>query len=307
MKLFRHAATLAGLLTVLALAGPASAQTLPAALQGAAAQAPDLPLPTEVSSLGFLSSPRLALYKPEGAGPFPAIVLLHQCGGLRADGRNWLNMAMLGWAKEAVARGYVALLLDSLGPRGVDTVCLGAKGGVNFPRGLRDALQAAEHLRGLPYVDRERIVMVGFSWGAMVGVLGSSRGWAAALAPGERFRAVAAVYPGCFQIKPPGGVPFEIVRDDIDRPLLVLMGDLDNETPAADCIARLQPLKDAGAPVQWHIYPGATHCWDCETLNGLRKIDFRGNAVTYRYRSDLTRDSVERVFGFFATTLAQRP
>ena len=43
-----------------------------------------------------------------------------------------------------MAKGYVALLLDSFGPRGVDTLCGGMKGGVNFPGGVKDVYQAAD-------------------------------------------------------------------------------------------------------------------------------------------------------------------
>jgi hypothetical protein len=134
----------------------------------------------EPSYLGIFSGPKMALYKPEGAGPFPALVLLHQCGGLRSATGSWQNMAVLDWAKEAVSRGYVTLVLDSLAPRSVDTVCMGAKNGVNFPRGVRDAYQGGEHLRKMPFVDSQRVVFAGFSWGAMVGLLSSSVAWGAA-------------------------------------------------------------------------------------------------------------------------------
>lgn len=290
----------AAVMLAFALAGPAAiAQTVPQRLIAATQQSKDLELPTEASSLSSFSAPRLALYKPDGPGPFPAVVLHHQCGGLGAAAGTWQNISMLSWAKVAVAHGYVALVLDSLGPRGVDTVCMGPKGGVNFARGVRDAFQAAEHLGELGFVDRERIVFAGFSWGAMVGVLASGKTWASALSAGERFRAVAALYPGCFTIRPPGGTPFEIVAHDIDQPLLVLMGDKDTETPPAECLERLEPLKAAGAPVEWHVYAGATHCWDCESLNGFRKTDFRGHEVVYSFDKSLTGDSVSRVFSFF--------
>lgn len=281
--------------------GAAFSQSARDALIKAATLAPDLELPSEPSSLGLLSSPKMALYKPDGAGPFPAVVLQHQCGGLRSASGTWQNMAMLEWAKEAVSRGYVALVLDSLGPRSVDTVCMGPKGGVNFPRGVRDALQAAEHLRKMPYVDSKRVVFAGFSWGAMVGLLSSSATWGKALSVGDRFRAVAAFYPGCFEIRPPAGQPFQVLNADVDLPLLVLMGALDTETPASECTSRLEPIKAAGGGLlEWHIYADATHCWDCQNLNGFRKTDFRGTAVEYKYNREASRDSADRMFEFFA-------
>ncbi len=265
----------------------------------AASLAPDLAFPAESGQPGALSAPKMALYKPEGAGPFPAVVIQHQCGGLRSATGAWQNMAILDWAKEAVSRGYVALVVDSLGPRGVDSVCQGAKAGVNFPRGVRDALQAAEHLNKQPYVDKAQIHFAGFSWGAMVGVMASGSSWGNALQAGTRFRSVVAFYPGCFDIRPASGPSYPVVQQDIDTPLLVLMGQADTETPPQECTARLEPLKAAGKPVDWHVYPSATHCWDCKNLDRFRKTDFRGTAVEYRYNQEVHRDSAERTFAFF--------
>lgn len=206
-------------------------------------------------------------------------------------------MAILDWAKEAVASGYVALVVDSSGPRDVDTVCFGVKKEVT-PRGARDALQAAEHLSKLPYVDADRIAFVGFSLGAMVGLLAASASWNSALTAGTRFRAIVSFYPGCFQIRPPGGTPYDPVQPDVDTPLLVPMGDADNETLPADCTTSLEPLKATGKPVEWHIYPGATHCWDCKNLNGFQKVDFRGTSVVYRYDENAHKNSAARMFDY---------
>ena len=49
------------------------------------------------------------LYKPDGAGPFPALVLLHGCQGVVRQTETWAH-----WLR---ARGYVALAVDSFGPR----------------------------------------------------------------------------------------------------------------------------------------------------------------------------------------------
>eukprot|EP01035_Chromulina_nebulosa_P007714 gene7714-10422_t len=152
--------------------------------------APLLPMPSAVVSraTGFatdlifpeaaepgtgLTRPRQAFLKPSGDGPFPALVLLHQCAGV--------NAAVASWARDAVERGYVVLMIDSLTPREVKTVCFGPRAGVNVFRGARDAFQAAEHLRKYPFVDAARVSFVGFSWGATVGLVVSSARYAAAL------------------------------------------------------------------------------------------------------------------------------
>ena len=283
------------------------AQLTPERYLSAASQAKDIEFPTESSSFSFFSSPRLALYESEGAGPFPASVLHHQCGGLRSANGRWQNMSMLGWAKEAVARGFVVLLLDSLGPRSVDTVCMGATGGVNFARGLKDALQAAAHLRRLDFVDNNRVAFAGYSWGAGVGLLASSKKAVVALNQTERFNAIVSFYPPCY-IVPPNRTPsYELVLTEIDRPLLVLMGDRDNETPPEECVSRLAPMKAAGAPIEWHVYPETTHCWDCENLNGSRKVDGRGTSVVYYYSDNTTKDSAQRMFSFIEKAFASRP
>ncbi len=53
------------------------------------------------------------LIKPEGVGPFPAVVMMHDCSGLgpRSSG------APRRWADELVAQGYVVLIPDSFTPR----------------------------------------------------------------------------------------------------------------------------------------------------------------------------------------------
>jgi dienelactone hydrolase len=214
---------------------------------------------------------------------------------------------MLEWAREAVAQGYVALLVDSFGPRGVKSVCMGPQGGVSLPRGVRDALQAVAHLRTFDFVDGARIAVAGYSWGAMVATIASSNRWGSGLAAGERPAAAAAFYPGCFTITPLSGRPWEVMNADVDRPLLVLMGDQDTETPPSDCLPKLEAAKAAGAPVEWHLYRDVTHCWDCKNLDGFTKFDARGHRVAYRYDADVTRDSARRLFEFLGRTLAARP
>jgi dienelactone hydrolase len=287
--------------TITLAASGAHAQMTPSRLIELARLAPDLKFP-EVPASAFPVKPEMAIYKPAGTGPFPAVVLIHQCSGLGLASRNWQNTALLTWAKEAVAQGFVALVLDSLGPRGVEMVCAGPKGGVNFARGALDAVQAAQHLRKFDFVDPAKVSLIGFSWGGSVGLLVSSKMWAEALSPGERIAAVVALYPKCDPAGPANGGPFEVINSDIDRPVTVLAGGKDIEQPAKECVSRLEPLKASGAPVAWTIYPQATHCWDCESLDGFAARTPRGDYAV-RYDRDTTRKSMDQAFEYLAHPL----
>jgi len=63
------------------------------------ALARDLKFPEQAKSLGVFSALEMAIYKPEGAGPFPALLLMHTCGGL--------TQHIQEWTKRAMQRGYV--------------------------------------------------------------------------------------------------------------------------------------------------------------------------------------------------------
>ena len=64
------------------------------------------------------------LYRPDGPGPFPAVVMLHGCSGLMTrSGKIAANARF--WAEHLRDHGYVALLVDSFTARGIDEVCTG--------------------------------------------------------------------------------------------------------------------------------------------------------------------------------------
>lgn len=52
------------------------------------------------------------LAKPPGEGPFPAVALLHTCGGLT-------SVTTLDWPEYLTGLGYVTLSVDSFGSRGI--------------------------------------------------------------------------------------------------------------------------------------------------------------------------------------------
>lgn len=99
------------------------------------------------------------LMKPKGGGPFAAVVLLHGSGGVKAR-RD------ADWAARLIKWGYVTLQVDSFGPRGVSVAEI-LKDPFRVPHFVRarDAHGASNYLSGLPFVDRHKIAVMGWSHG----------------------------------------------------------------------------------------------------------------------------------------------
>jgi dienelactone hydrolase len=119
------------------------------------------------------------LFAPSGAGPFPAIVMLHgRAGSYSALKRGTYTAATLTmrhrmWGEFWAARGYVALHVDSFGPRGYPDGfpkhsydARPAEVSEQFVRPL-DAYGALAYLRSRPDVIADRIGLHGWSNGGM--------------------------------------------------------------------------------------------------------------------------------------------
>src|SRR5258706_5783231 len=103
--------------------------------------------------------------KPDGDGPFPAVVIMHDCSGL--GGRS--SGSPLRWANELLPQGYVVIIPDSFSPRGfADGVCFipgNQTISVNGNVRAAEAYGALAALRDLPYVDGKRVGIMGGSHG----------------------------------------------------------------------------------------------------------------------------------------------
>ena len=73
---------------------------------------------TITSPLAGLGPFTALLLRPQGAGPFPAIIALHGCGGL-LNKEGELARRETDWAKRLVGAGYVVLFPDSFTARGL--------------------------------------------------------------------------------------------------------------------------------------------------------------------------------------------
>ena len=173
--------------------------------------------------------------RPAGAGPFPAVLLLHSCLGLPSD-RRVLEDVLTG-------AGYAALIVDDFSTRGLTETCT-----VEFPQALGDALGGFDYLSRQSFIDKSRIAAVGFSQGGDTALR-------IATLRGHRFGAVAAFYPPCANLE---GQKLAIAT-------LILVGERDNVTPAADCEAFADGQRGKARLV---VYPGAYHVFDDPAFAG---------------------------------------
>jgi len=83
------------------------------------------------------------LSKPDGSGPFPAVVYVHGCSGLSTNTRKRVAELMTGW-------GYISLVVDSFASRGIRESCDRLR---LMPSRQADALGALLYLSKLDFVD----------------------------------------------------------------------------------------------------------------------------------------------------------
>jgi carboxymethylenebutenolidase len=215
------------------------------------------------------------LFKPVGGGPHPAIVLLHGRGGpyslndnrgctLVARGvssacaASTLSKRHKMWGEFYAARGVLALLPDSFGPRGKGhgfgrfTHDDPERDDVN-ERTVRplDAEGALAYLRGRSDVAAGRIFLQGWSNGGSTTLnvmirQGSKGGFAAAL----------AFYPGC------GTSALLANAVATTAPVTMFLASDDEEVSPTICQHVAERSIDAGTNVFVALYPGATHDFD---------------------------------------------
>ena len=189
--------------------------------------------------------------RPTGSGPFPAVVLMHGCAGVSESNHEWSR-----WFRD---QGYVALLVDSWGPRRVGASCSPSLPDVPNTDRFDDAVGALRYLQAKPYVDPARIGVIGWSNG---GVFALSLVNAPSLerarlrgvvVPELGFRASIAFYPGgCYSL----------VDELVIRPLLVMIGDADDWTDPGPCVAMVEAMRRRGADARIVLYPRAYHYFD---------------------------------------------
>ncbi|MCA3610836.1 MAG: dienelactone hydrolase family protein [Methylobacterium sp.] len=158
------------------------------------------------------------LYRPAGAGPFPAIVALHGCGG------PWQPRDD-DWGNRLAGAGFLVVFPDSFGSRGLGSQCMTRARSLRPRDRAEDAFATAEWLASRKDVARSRIGLLGWSNGGST-VLSAAR---TGRGPkGLEFRQAIAFYPGCRIFAEEGSYRTRL-------PVTILHGLADNWTPAEPC------------------------------------------------------------------------
>ncbi|WP_245464401.1 dienelactone hydrolase family protein [Mesorhizobium sp. M8A.F.Ca.ET.021.01.1.1] len=202
------------------------------------------------------------LTRPPGEGPFPAIVALHGCAGVLANDRQVWPQRLSSW-------GYVVLVVDSFGTRGTKDTCHSL-----LSDRVYDAYGALEFLSKASFVDPRRIALMGFSAGGIATLEAVQLGGAERLMQ-HKFSVAIAYYPNC-----------SVASGNMAVPTLILIGELDDFSPAQKCREMVAQRRDKGSPVQLNVYEGARHAFDAE--------EFKTGVEAYGHRVEYNAAAADR-------------
>jgi dienelactone hydrolase len=189
------------------------------------------------------------LYRPDGPGPFPAVVMLHGCAGIRPRLHQWAQ-TLHSW-------GYVVLLVDSFTPRGQTNICDRVFSVDPQYARMPDAYAAKAYLVRQPFVDPQQIALMGWSHGGWTTLYAVDNIYLTGISS-TPFKAAVAFYPWCLpQLR------------QLKAPLLILIGEADDWTPASRCQDMLIQSEQLGEKTAYgvtlRVYPGAHHAFDILT------------------------------------------
>lgn len=201
-----------------------------------------------------------------GAASYPVVLQFHGCAGMR---RTFHKL----WADIALKNGFAVMLVDSTGPRGVDseealeTVCQGKT--LLGQERAGDVLAALNLAETDSRLDTDHLVVAGWSHGAWTIMdyltMDMERRWPAGLrresVTAPKIDGAILFYPYCGR-----GALSRIRKWRQTPPMLALIAGRDSVVNAEECIAYFSAREKSGYPVNVVIYPEADHIFDDITL-----------------------------------------
>ncbi len=180
------------------------------------------------------------LYTPQGEGPFPALVVIHEWWGLN----DWVKEQ----ASKLADQGYVTLAIDLYRGKVATTADEAHEimRGVPSDRANRDLLAAAAFLRGQKNVNPAKIGDIGWCMGG---------GYALDLAIADPQLKAAVINYGHLASD-------KATLQKVNAAILGIFGGQDKGIPPADVNKFEADLKSMGKPVQIKIFPDAGHAFE---------------------------------------------
>jgi carboxymethylenebutenolidase len=254
------------LLLALFLAGHAGMAVWFASVNAIAADAVQL-------KTGARQAMEATLYKPAGAGPFPAVLILHTSSGLRPPDH--------AYASKLADEGYICLVPDFFKAYGLgqgnrqQTFTTHAQGI------YADFIAAIDMLKKMQGAQADRIGAVGFSNGGY---------WALLLAANGQIQAGVSYYGAVTGAGTDKSLRvFQTAFTDKSSPVLVLHGARDTTVDPQYAEFLVSMLKKANVPHEFRLYPSAEHSFE------------RGNLD-----SEAAADGWERTLRFLNATLKKK-
>ncbi|HEY8288509.1 MAG TPA: prolyl oligopeptidase family serine peptidase [Acetobacteraceae bacterium] len=233
------------------------------------------------------------LFRPAtGIPAAPSVVALHGCGGAYPSrDRQWTELL--------TRTGHAVLFPDSFGSRGLGPQChVHDRIRGYMAKRREDVLAAAQWLAAQDWTPKGGVVLLGWSNGAST-VLRA--GQVASDLPAGLLRGLVALYPGC-------SFAAHSAQWHPAAPLLILIGDSDDWTPAAPCQELAMHVRTGVTLV---TYPGAYHDFDVSrsvrVLHGMAYSQNADGSVHAGGDPKARADTLARVPAFIASLSPATP
>jgi dienelactone hydrolase len=220
---------------------------------------------------------RTSLHLPEGAGPFPVVLLLPGGRGAEQIGKAWPSYER--YAERLAKLGVAGMVVDYARP----------DRGYIDERRIPELRVAIEKAKQHPALAADRVFVAGFSMGGanalmLVAASKDVAGLVTFFAPVDWRKGGMGMPPGLER------QPVEYAAR-IKCPVLILQGTHDEITPSRQAKVLQRALADAGTEVELQMLDGAGHGF---TFEGAPA------GACCRYDANLTQRSAETIRDFIA-------
>lgn len=214
------------------------------------------------------------LYKPAGAGPFPAVLVLHTSSGLRPPDH--------AFASQLADQGYVCLVPDFFTPYNLAHANRRETFTTHAQAIYADFAAAIDALKKMKEVQADRIGAVGFSNGGY---------WALLLASKGAIQAGVSYYGAINGAGTDNSLAaFRNAFTSSSAPVLVLHGARDDTVLPRHAENLKSVMAEAKAPHEFHMYDSAGHSFERGKNRDKNAAD----------------DAWQRTLRFFDTTLRKK-